>query len=338
MDHERKQPNTAELLARIEELETKLSHKQRWYRSWRGRIALATGLAATLVVGPSLASLAGAAPPVINWTLIGNAGTNPNTNYIGTSDANGLSIRTNGQPAIGIDASQNVTFTKAILGNINGTAGGFTGTLSGDVTGGQGSTVVGKINGSPLGNLGSATSGNVLTFDGAHWVPQAPASGGLTSVAADGSTLSGDGTANHPLAVNTGNVQARVSGTCSTGSTIKQVKADGSVSCEAPVTALCPGCNLGGASLHNANLIGAYLFQADLANADLSKADLSNVNLIGANLINANFAQANFTGANLGGATWGESTLTPGTIWSNTTCPDLSNSDADGGTCVGHGF
>jgi uncharacterized protein YjbI with pentapeptide repeats len=39
---------------------------------------------------------------------------------------------------------------------------------------------------------------------------------------------------------------------------------------------------------------------------------------------------ADLTGANLAGANIQKIT------WSNTTCPDGTNSNADGGTCVGH--
>jgi hypothetical protein len=42
--------------------------------------------------------------------------------------------------------------------------------------------------------------------------------------------------------------------------------------------------------------------------------------LSGANLANGNFKGATMTGV----------------IWSNTTCPDGTNSTHDGGTCVGH--
>lgn len=43
-----------------------------------------------------------------SWGLIGNAGTNPTTNYIGTSDNQDLSIRTNGSEAVRIDNTGNV--------------------------------------------------------------------------------------------------------------------------------------------------------------------------------------------------------------------------------------
>jgi probable HAF family extracellular repeat protein len=90
------------------------------------------------------------------------------------------------------------------------------------------------------------------------------------------------------------------------------------------------GCNLHGLNLSNANLVNAVLAQANankinLSNSDLSGANLTNVNLNGADLTGANLTGANLTGANINNV-----------IWSNTTCPDGTNSDAHGGTCVGH--
>jgi hypothetical protein len=46
--------------------------------------------------------------------------------------------------------------------------------LNGDVTGSLGSNTVVKINGSPLGLTSSATTGQVLTFDGTKWIPVSP--------------------------------------------------------------------------------------------------------------------------------------------------------------------
>lgn len=43
-----------------------------------------------------------------NWTLLGNAGTNPTNNYIGTSDNQALSIRTNATEAVRVTAAGNV--------------------------------------------------------------------------------------------------------------------------------------------------------------------------------------------------------------------------------------
>ncbi|MBV8254045.1 MAG: hypothetical protein JO154_15690 [Chitinophaga sp.] len=45
---------------------------------------------------------------VTNWNLNGNAGTNPTSNYIGTSDGQGLSIRTNATEAIHVNTDQTI--------------------------------------------------------------------------------------------------------------------------------------------------------------------------------------------------------------------------------------
>ncbi len=74
------------------------------------------------------------------------------------------------------------------------------------------------------------------------------------------------------------------------------------------------------ASLHGQNLSGANFEGAELMNADLH----------GVNLVGADLANANLTGANLEGVNTNQ------VIWSNTVCPDGSNSSSDGGTCQGH--
>jgi hypothetical protein len=57
-----------------------------------------------------------------------------------------------------------------VTGSITGNAGGFTGSLAGDVTGGQGSTSIGKLQGYPL-DLGTAPAANqLLLFNGSKWV------------------------------------------------------------------------------------------------------------------------------------------------------------------------
>jgi uncharacterized protein YjbI with pentapeptide repeats len=64
-----------------------------------------------------------------------------------------------------------------------------------------------------------------------------------------------------------------------------------------------PGCNLQGASLVAVDLVDA---NAQLADSDLADADLTNANLRGADLKNADLAHV---------------------VWSDTTCPDGTNSD-----------
>jgi len=82
------------------------------------------------------------------------------------------------------------------------------------------------------------------------------------------------------------------------------------------------GGSLAGAILTNATLAGANLNNANLTGALLNGADLSGANLHGANLTDADLSGADVSGANLNGARF-----------SNTTCPDGTNSDADGGRC-----
>jgi uncharacterized protein YjbI with pentapeptide repeats len=90
------------------------------------------------------------------------------------------------------------------------------------------------------------------------------------------------------------------------------------------------GRDLGGADLAWANLSGATLHGVDLRDAFLHGANLQGADLNGVNLRGADLTDANLTGATLRGAD------TRGATWSITTCPDGTNSTADGGTCIGH--
>ena len=90
------------------------------------------------------------------------------------------------------------------------------------------------------------------------------------------------------------------------------------------------GCNLKGASLAGAYLKDRDLSGANLKDANLVRANLSGAILKGANLVGANLANANLAGANLKRA------IVKDVIWSNTICPDGTNSEANAGTCDGH--
>ena len=96
-----------------------------------------------------------------------------------------------------------------------------------------------------------------------------------------------------------------------------------------------PGTNLTDAQLSGANLSDAhlrfgYLTDAKLIDANLTGAELRRAHLTGANLSSANLSDANLIGAHLKGAN-----LT-GTRWNKTICPDDTNSNHDGGTCLRH--
>jgi HYR domain/Pentapeptide repeats (8 copies)/PQQ enzyme repeat len=91
-----------------------------------------------------------------------------------------------------------------------------------------------------------------------------------------------------------------------------------------------PAANLSGANATNANLTGTYLAGANLSSANLSQAQIQR-----AVLNNANLSAAKLNLAVLTGATLTDATLT-GASWSQTICPDGTNSNNDGGTCTGH--
>jgi large repetitive protein len=91
------------------------------------------------------------------------------------------------------------------------------------------------------------------------------------------------------------------------------------------------GCNLSGVNLTGAQLAGANLTHANLNGATLTGADLAGANLSGANLNGASL-----TGADLKGAIVTGTTNFNMVTWSNTTCPDGTNSNNHGGTCAGH--
>ena len=90
---------------------------------------------------------------------------------------------------------------------------------------------------------------------------------------------------------------------------------------------------LGGADLGAADLKGAFLRHADLQYAILYNADLRGAFLTHASMQYAGLVDANLTNADLYGASLSGATLL-GVTWDNTTCPDGTNSNGDGGTCV----
>lgn len=126
---------------------------------------------------------------------------------------------------------------------------------------------------------------------------------------------------------------------------------------------ICPGCNLtegfdwGVHRLAGKDLTNAYLFQVTLNGIDLQGTKFNGAYLGGgstlndANATNASFANAfmegteftnailvnvDFTGTYLYLAKNLSTADLTGAVWSNTTCPDGSNSDNNGGTCLGH--
>lgn len=101
------------------------------------------------------------------------------------------------------------------------------------------------------------------------------------------------------------------------------------------------GANLTEARLKNSGLTGSNFSGANLTNASFKNSGLVQVNFTGANLqgtnlFNTALIETNFTNANLTGALNVNTANRENPIWSNTICPDGTNSDANGNTCEGH--
>jgi uncharacterized protein YjbI with pentapeptide repeats len=94
-----------------------------------------------------------------------------------------------------------------------------------------------------------------------------------------------------------------------------------------------PYGNLSDAALSGVDLANSDLSFANLTEANLSTANLTNADLTFSNMTDADVADANLTDANLDEADMTGADLT-GITWDDTICPDLTNSDNDGSTCV----
>ncbi len=91
---------------------------------------------------------------------------------------------------------------------------------------------------------------------------------------------------------------------------------------------------LNGADLTEVDIRGVKLHRAQLADANMRGVDLSELNLSLGLLQRAQLTKANLTKANLSTVDLTDADLRYakliGTIFSNTTCPDGSNSDTNG--------
>lgn len=94
------------------------------------------------------------------------------------------------------------------------------------------------------------------------------------------------------------------------------------------------GAKLGNVTMFDSSFVGVSAVGADFAYSGFGTADMTGANLTGADLVRAQLQGTNFTNANLLSADL-TNAITRGAKWSNTICPDGTNSDANGGTCVG---
>ncbi len=91
------------------------------------------------------------------------------------------------------------------------------------------------------------------------------------------------------------------------------------------------GLNGDGMSFTNIVMDNGRLQTSVLTGADFSGAIMTN-----SNVSDTDFTAANFTNADLTGTNMDLAISTSGAIWSNTICPDGTNSDVNGWTCEGH--
>lgn len=94
--------------------------------------------------------------------------------------------------------------------------------------------------------------------------------------------------------------------------------------------------NLANVVWRNGDAIGASFINADLHGIDFRGTDLRSARFIGSDLRYAKLGGVDFTNADLTGANWRRATGLASATFSNTTCPDGTNSDTNGGTCIGH--
>lgn len=115
------------------------------------------------------------------------------------------------------------------------------------------------------------------------------------------------------------------------------------------LNAVLDGVNMSGttafptSSMLASSIVNSTFDGADSDGVDWSVPFMSDVSFVGADLTSSKWTvptliRPDFTDAILLGLTFFSNNFAPvDPIWSNTICPDATNSDDNGGTCVGHG-
>jgi uncharacterized protein YjbI with pentapeptide repeats len=94
--------------------------------------------------------------------------------------------------------------------------------------------------------------------------------------------------------------------------------------------------NAESANFTNTDFTGANIRESGFANTNFTNANFTNVSATQVSFPNSNLTNANFTGANLQYSDGMNTATRTGVTWSNTICPDGTNSDNNGNTCEGH--
>jgi len=101
------------------------------------------------------------------------------------------------------------------------------------------------------------------------------------------------------------------------------------------------GRSLPGSQFPFTQFTGINLTDTDFSGSDFTGTLLHYANFSGSTLTNvifheASFNNTNLTNADLTGSDFSDVNSFNGVIWLNTTCPDGTNSDDNGNTCLGH--
>ena len=215
-------------------------------------------------------------------------------------------------------------------GASTGGGGGGAGTAAGPGAGGARGTIFGTSPGSP----GAAGGTGASQGTGGGGAPGGGGGGGGFNGGGGGGEDGINFITESPLGGNGGGGGGASYTGGVAGATITEgVASPGTPNGDVIITYTQP--SLSGANLNGADLTGMYLGGANLSGANLNKANLTGADLAGANLTDANLNKANLTGADLAGATVTGANFND-VKWSDTTCPDGTNSNSDGGTCAGH--
>jgi uncharacterized protein YjbI with pentapeptide repeats len=86
----------------------------------------------------------------------------------------------------------------------------------------------------------------------------------------------------------------------------------------------------GGGSSTISSFSNSNFTSANFSGIALTSVQFNNNNFTGTDFTNSQLDSVNFSGSDLSSA------VLTGATWSNTTCSDGTNSDANGGTCIGH--
>jgi hypothetical protein len=98
--------------------------------------------------------------------------------------------------------------------------------------------------------------------------------------------------------------------------------------------------NLGHSNLSNSNFTGATLdvgsSYVNFTGSTFSGTDISSANLASSNFTDVDFSNSSLSGTDLEDNTGLNTANFSGVTWSNVYCPDETNSDDHGNTCIGH--